>query len=72
MAPPAPICTTTTAEIVCPAVGLTFDVPEKLPPAGHAETYDDADGLTIVRFMTIAVAPAGMPFAPMTVQTSVS
>ena len=72
MAPAVPICTTTTADDVLPAVGFRFDVPEKLPPAGQVETYDEVDGLTMVTFMTIAVAPAAMPFTPATVQTSVS
>jgi hypothetical protein len=72
MAPPVPSWTTTTAHDVFPAVGFRFDVRVKLPPTGHAVMYEELLGLTIVRFITIAVAPDGMPFAPATVQTSVS
>jgi len=72
MAPPVPSWTTTTADDVFPAVGFRFDVPGKLPPTGQAETYDELLGLTMVRFITIAVAPDGMPFALDTVHASVS
>jgi hypothetical protein len=38
MAPAVPSCTTTTADTVFPAIGFRFDVPGKLPPAGHIDT----------------------------------
>ncbi len=72
MAPPLPSPTSTMASEACPAVGLTFDVPEYDPPAGKTARNVEVDTLVTVRLNTTPVAFAGIPLRPATVQVSVS
>jgi hypothetical protein len=71
IAPAVPSWTTTTFVVVLPAGGLMFDVPALPEPTGYKVRKVDVVTLTTVMFMTIAVAFAGIPFAPPTVHDSV-
>src|ERR1700681_4636389 len=73
IAPPALSCTTTTLLDAFPAVALTFDVPGGVPAAaGYAVRNVLLDTLVTVRWSTMAVAPDGIPLAPLTCHVSVS
>jgi hypothetical protein len=73
MAPPALSWTTTTALDAFPAVALRFDVPGGDPAAaGYAVMNVLLLTSVTVRLSTIAVAPDGIPFAPVTCHKSVS
>jgi hypothetical protein len=73
MAPPALSCTTTTALDAFPAVALMFDVLGGDPAAaGYAVKNVELVTSVTVRLSTMAVAPAGIPLAPVTCHVSVS
>src|SRR5579862_4088795 len=64
--------TTTVANVVFPGSTSMFDVPGLLVPSGQSVRYVVAVAPTTVRLSTIAEAPAGMLFAPVTCQVSTS
>ena len=73
IAPPVLSCTTTTALVALPAVALMFDVPGGDPAvAGYAVRNVLVVTLVTVRLSTMAVAPDGIPLAPVTCHVSVS
>jgi hypothetical protein len=71
IAPSVPIATTTIDDVVLPGRTLMFDVVGTAPWSGYSLMNVVAVALTTVRFRTIAVAPVGMPKAPVTCHTSV-
>jgi hypothetical protein len=73
IAPPVLNCTTTVVFDVLPGLVLMFEIAGGDPAAaGYAARNDGAVTLVTVRFSTMAVAPAGIPFAPVTCHVSVS
>jgi hypothetical protein len=73
IAPPLLSWTTTMLFTVLPAVSLMFEVPGGAPTAaGYAVRKVVVLTLVTVRLSTIAVAPVGMPFTPVTCHRSVS
>jgi hypothetical protein len=70
---PAPLNpTTTVVNVVFPGRTSMFEVPGSLVPSGQSLRKVVAFVPTTVRLNTIAVAPAGMPFAPETCHVSTS